>query len=128
MNNLKVLRNEKELSTQALSKLLNINHTTINRLENGVTALNDTYIIIFANFYNVSADYILGLSKLKCTQNLLIEYSMALEKELTTYKNKNTILKKIINIDIPHKEIDKEGKEQWPKKLKNYKRYATYTI
>lgn len=68
MNNLKELRNEKGLSTQALSKALKINHTTLNRLENGITALNDTYIIIFADFYNVSADYILGLSKFKNRQ------------------------------------------------------------
>lgn len=70
MNNLKKLRNEHQWSTQALSKELNINNTTLNRLENGITALNDKYIEIFCDFYNVSADYLLGFTNIKERKDL----------------------------------------------------------
>ncbi|MDY0277978.1 MAG: helix-turn-helix transcriptional regulator [Acholeplasma sp.] len=63
MNKLKMLRNDRGLTIQELSKELNINHTTLNRLENGVTALNEQYLIIFSDYYKVTCDYILGLTE-----------------------------------------------------------------
>lgn len=61
MNNLKEIRLMQKLTTQELSELTNINRSTITRLENGQTALNDQYIKIFCDFFDVSADYLLGL-------------------------------------------------------------------
>lgn len=61
MNNLKRIRTSRNITTQELSDLLNINRTTITRLENGETSLSDHYIQIFTEFFGVSADYLLGL-------------------------------------------------------------------
>jgi len=62
MNRLKELRIKKGLTTRELSKFVSVNHSTITNLENGKTSLNDDYIKIFCSFYNVSSDYLLGLS------------------------------------------------------------------
>lgn len=61
MNNLKKLRLRKKLTTQELADKTNINRTTITRIENGDTQLNPEYIRIFTDFFDVSADYLLGL-------------------------------------------------------------------
>lgn len=61
MNNLKKLRKSRNITTQELSEILNINRTTITRLENGDTHFNNDYIKVFTEFFNVSADYLLGL-------------------------------------------------------------------
>lgn len=61
MNNLKRIRTSRNITTQELSDILNINRTTITRLENGETSLSDHYIQIFTEFFGVSADYLLGL-------------------------------------------------------------------
>lgn len=65
MNRLKELRIKKGLTTRELSKFVSVNHSTITNLENGKTSLNDDYIKIFCSFYNVSSDYLLGLSNEK---------------------------------------------------------------
>lgn len=61
MNNLKKLRESKNLTTRELAVQVNINQSTITNLENGKTSLNDQYIAIFTEFFGVSADYLLGL-------------------------------------------------------------------
>lgn len=61
MNNLKKLRELKKLTIRELGEAVNINHSTISNIENGRTSLNDQYIKIFTEFFNVSADYLLGL-------------------------------------------------------------------
>lgn len=61
MNNLKKLRESKNLTTRELADKVNINQSTITNLENGKTSLSDHYIKILTDFYNVSSDYLLGL-------------------------------------------------------------------
>lgn len=62
MNKLKILRTNRKLTTRELATLVNINHSTITNLETGKTALNDNYIKVFCDFFNVSSDYLLGLN------------------------------------------------------------------
>lgn len=110
MNNLKLLRNEKDLSTQALSKILNINHTTLNRLENGVTSLNEDYIKIFCKFYNVTSDYLLGLSDIKNDDNSKVaiplysftDYDNGPLYSIMDYLPDGTSLENIFFVDIPN--------------------------
>lgn len=65
MNNLKKLRKEKKLTVRELSELVNINYATLSRLENDESQLTDDYIEILSGFYGVSADYLLGISKIQ---------------------------------------------------------------
>lgn len=61
MNNLKRLREKRKLSVRELAEILNISHSTISKIENGVTHFNNDYIKVFTEFFGVSADYLLGL-------------------------------------------------------------------
>jgi len=60
---LKALReeNKKPLTQFQLGKALNKSQRAISRLETGESHLQDDDIIAYCEFYNVSADYILGL-------------------------------------------------------------------
>jgi transcriptional regulator with XRE-family HTH domain len=54
------LRENVKLSQQKLSKLLNISQAAVNRYEHGDTAINSNALLKYADFFDVSADYILG--------------------------------------------------------------------
>lgn len=62
MNNLRKLRNIKKLSVRDLAARVNINSSTLSRIENEETSFNTDYIKILTKFFNVSSDYLLGLS------------------------------------------------------------------
>lgn len=55
-NNLKKLREEREMSQLDVSKTLKINPSTLSKLESGITNLSDTYAIALADFYHVTLD------------------------------------------------------------------------
>lgn len=73
LNKLKELRNIKKLTTRELSEIVNINHSTITNIENGKTSFSDSYIKIFASFFNVSSDYLLGISDIKKQNKIVAE-------------------------------------------------------
>jgi transcriptional regulator with XRE-family HTH domain len=54
------LRLSLKLTQQKLSILLGISQTAVNRYEHGQTAINANALLKYANFFDVSADYILG--------------------------------------------------------------------
>ena len=54
------LRTKLQLTQQKLSKLLGISQAAINRYENGETSINSNALLKYSNFFDVSADYILG--------------------------------------------------------------------
>jgi len=54
------LRVNLKLTQQKLSKLLGISQTAVNRYEHGETAINSNALRKYADFFDVSADYILG--------------------------------------------------------------------
>lgn len=58
---LKELREERGLSMKKLSNLVDIGIASISRWEKGITIVNADQLIIFAKFFNVSADYLIGL-------------------------------------------------------------------
>lgn len=61
-NNLKSLRQERGLTLRQLSEKVNIDFSALSRVENGTRGINDNDISILTKFFNVSADYLLGLS------------------------------------------------------------------
>ncbi len=50
------------ISQTALGKKLNLSQMAISRIETGAAHMQDEDIIAYCKFFNVSADYILGLS------------------------------------------------------------------
>lgn len=62
MNNLKSLRNEKKLTVRELAEQVNINYATLSRMENEKQSLDDKSIHELTKFFDVTADYLLGLS------------------------------------------------------------------
>jgi repressor LexA len=54
------LRENLKLTQQKLSKLLGISQTAVNRYEHGQTSINANALRKYADFFDVSADYILG--------------------------------------------------------------------
>jgi transcriptional regulator with XRE-family HTH domain len=57
---LKQLRLEKSLTQIGLAKIFNTSHATINRYEKGVNEPDSETINKFADYFNVTADFLLG--------------------------------------------------------------------
>lgn len=59
-NNLKKLRKERKLTQIALQMETGIEQALLSKFENGTRVPPTETLIILANYYNVSIDYILG--------------------------------------------------------------------
>ena len=57
------LREDNDLMQKDLAKILKTTQQVYSRYENGTTEMPIHHLITLAKFYNVSADYILGLSE-----------------------------------------------------------------
>ncbi len=58
---LRILREEKSLSILELSKLIKVSKSTLYRWEKSQGRVKASHLIIIADFFNVSIDYLLGL-------------------------------------------------------------------
>lgn len=82
---IKNLREGQNLSQLELAKIINVSNTAVSQYENGLRTPSDDIKIKLANYFNVSTDYLLGLSdnekeptqeewdSLTDTQKLIIE-------------------------------------------------------
>lgn len=59
---LREIREEKELTQQIVANSIGIKREQYRRYENGINLLPITHLISLAKFYQVSSDYILGLT------------------------------------------------------------------
>jgi DNA-binding XRE family transcriptional regulator len=59
---LKDLREDRDLTQEQVAKELNMKREQYRRYENGINEIKAKHIILFAQYYNVSTDYILGLT------------------------------------------------------------------
>ena len=59
---IKELRKEKRINQMDLAKLLNITRTQVSDIENGKTTTSLERLCILAEHFDVSSDYLLGLS------------------------------------------------------------------
>ena len=55
------LREDSDILQKDVAKVLNTTQQHYSRIENGATEITADRIVILAKFYNVTADYILGL-------------------------------------------------------------------
>ena len=58
---IKELREDRDLSQQKIAEILDTTQQVYSRYENGVNEMPIRHLITLCKFYNVSADYILGL-------------------------------------------------------------------
>lgn len=65
MNRLKELRIDKNLSQAKLAELFNISQQAVSHYEKGVRDIDSALLKNLANFFNVSTDYLLGISDIK---------------------------------------------------------------
>lgn len=68
-NVIKQLRKEKRLKQSDLAEILNVDRTAVGKWEQGKNKPNADMLVIIADFFNVSTDYLLGMpdSKKKTT-------------------------------------------------------------
>ena len=73
-NRLRILRKTRNLTQEVVSSELGISQQTLSRCEIDITTLQIDLLYKIAQYYNVSTDYILGLSDNKWTteQNILV--------------------------------------------------------
>src|SRR6056297_1473529 len=62
---LRYLRKEKDITQEELSKLVTVSRAAIGRYENDERTPDYTTLRSFADFFNVSTDYLLGRSDIK---------------------------------------------------------------
>ncbi len=62
MNRLRILRKERKLSLIELADSVHINKSSIARFETGEVEMKADTLKLFADFFNVSTDYLLGNS------------------------------------------------------------------
>lgn len=58
--NIRYLRKSRNLRQETLAKILHVSQNTYSQYENGIIALTAEHLIILADFYDVSTDYLLG--------------------------------------------------------------------
>ncbi|MBR0261387.1 MAG: helix-turn-helix transcriptional regulator [Selenomonadaceae bacterium] len=58
--NIITLRERQGLNQKELAESLNMNRSVLNRIENGTRPVRDDELKIIADYFNVSADYLLG--------------------------------------------------------------------
>ena len=59
---IKEIREDRDLKHKDLAQILNISQSTYSDLENEISSAKAEYLIPLAQFYNVSVDYLLGLT------------------------------------------------------------------
>ena len=59
---IKMLREKKGITQSELAKRLGITRSGVNAWEMGISVPSTQYVITLAKFFNVSTDYLLGLS------------------------------------------------------------------
>lgn len=109
---LRMLRNEKHLTQVELAKILNIGNKTISDYERGISSPDIDTINLLADFFNVSTDYLLGLSDIRNPKKAIepknIQFALhGLEKELTD-EDKETIMNLAKALVTKNKGTDRE--------------------
>lgn len=87
MSVLRELRRERKLSLRQLGELVNIDYSEISKMERGERGLNDQTLIAFADFFQVSTDYILGRTDKRPEAIKPKEIFKSPYKETQTFKN-----------------------------------------
>jgi transcriptional regulator with XRE-family HTH domain len=85
MNRLKELRYEKKWTQKHLGSLLHVRNTTISKFETGRASLTDIIIIKAAQLFDVTSDYLLGITLTRTNTELELPVN---EKKILFYFNR----------------------------------------
>lgn len=77
---IRALREDNDLSQEELSKIFNISQQTLSQYETNRRSLPIEMLIKYVEFFNVSADYILGIDKKKKSKNNITFYNANIRK------------------------------------------------
>lgn len=84
MNKLRDLREDRDLTQEDVAKLIGIDQRTLSNYENGKTNPDSFVITKLADFYGVSADYLIGRETERTAQISMIQDKLAkIQKELS---------------------------------------------
>ena len=98
-NRIRELRKESDLTQEALSKLIGTTQQAISKMENGSYAIPSDLLIELAKFFNVTADYIIGLSDIKRDSLCQTQVNQEMDSYyniILRYKNLNATNKKTL--------------------------------
>ncbi|MGI6298798.1 MAG: helix-turn-helix domain-containing protein [Saccharofermentanales bacterium] len=103
---LKQLRLENDLTQEGLAKHLPINRGTYAHYELGKRQPDLETLVRIAVFYNVSTDYLLGLTDLPVSAQTLINYCQKLSNEYPASKERGEL---VADLNKHHPEKPKEN-------------------
>jgi len=83
MNRLKELRKEKDLTQEQLGLIIGVESSAISKYERNTVPIPIDNLIMLSNYFNVSTDYILGITQIRAIKEF--------EHDLTD-EQRNTLL------------------------------------
>lgn len=83
-NRLKELRKKNKLTQKELGEILNVDQTTISKLETGQQTFTSQLLTATANYFSVTTDYLLGNEILDPTSKMPKDLKKILEEEEIT--------------------------------------------
>ncbi|HBF2881472.1 TPA: helix-turn-helix transcriptional regulator [Clostridioides difficile] len=98
---LKKLRTEKGISLDKLSTDLNINKSTLSRIENGLREPKQSFIEDCSNYFDVSTDYLLGKTDIKNPNQVVKSLNPIFSKRL-----RELIKEKGVTLNILGKKLE----------------------
>ena len=93
MDRLRELRTKRGLTIRALALATNLSHTTISRIEKGDRKISTPQMVLLANFFGVTTDYMLGLTteNEKQTTEKPVKKEHKTMKEFYTYETAESV-------------------------------------
>ena len=107
-NRIKLLREELGLKQEELAKKMSVSPSSIGMYERNLREPNNELTLKFANFFDVSIDYLLGKSDLRNYEDIEKEFYNKYIKDIETYGLTEDEIKDAIRL---YKEI-KYGKKE----------------
>lgn len=126
-NRIRKLRKSKGMNQETLAAFVGVSQQTISKIERDINALGVDLLIQLANYFNVTTDYILGLSNQK--RNTAIEskinkrveekFDLVIEYEELNPYNQKLLLEMIRTL----REVQQKEASEQRKKKRNRKPY-----
>ena len=99
-NRIRELRKNHSMSQEALGAIINTTQQTVSKMEKSTFAISTDLLINMSYYFNVTTDYILGISDIKRDLNGQLRMNQELEKcydIVLRYNNLSEINKKTLN-------------------------------
>lgn len=106
LNRVAQLRADSNLTQRQLASMVNINYSVLSRIETGERPLKDDEVILLADFFKVTTDYLLGISS---NPGLTKKDELDIQRQLEDMKRDFT--RGTLRMSIDGQEIDDEIKE-----------------